>query len=435
MKNAHIIFLCVGCIVGWGAFILPQDLFLSKAGFFESIVGLLLGAIVICIMASNYSFLLNRFRKSGGEFYFTLKVFGKTHGFVCGWFLSLAYLCIIPLNATALSVMWHSYGFEGGMVLYRLNGTPIYLMDLFISIISILCVGVVHILGIKAAFILQQVVTLVLSGSVILFFCIMSLDSLSWQNLASYIVPNSFNYSAMLMVFALAPWAYLGFDCAIQIVENLGYKKRIFDIFTYLSICIGFMLYVMLLCITAFGVPNSKLSSATWATHESISLYFGDIGSVLLGVSILGAIFSGINGFFIATGKIFQSLGAHRFLPSLFLQTNSYGAYPFVVMLIVGLSCCMVIFGRESLLYIVDMACFGIIVGFFYVSIIVIYLKRGYSILGFVGLLLSVLFLLLEFLPFSPASLKLPSIIALICWIVVGFLVLLAMRHYRLKTP
>lgn len=116
MNNTNIIFLCVGCIIGWGAFVLPQDLFLSQIGLFESIIGLFLGGVAISVIASNYTFLLKRLRKSGGEFYFTLKILGKTHGFICGWFLSLAYLCIIPLNATALSVMSHSFGLNGSIV-------------------------------------------------------------------------------------------------------------------------------------------------------------------------------------------------------------------------------------------------------------------------------------------------------------------------------
>lgn len=113
MKNVNIIFLCVGCIVGWGAFVLPQDLFLSRIGLSESIIGLFLGGVAICVIASNYAFLLTSLRKSGGEFYFTLEVLGRTHGFICGWFLSLAYLCIIPLNATALNIMCNSLGLSG----------------------------------------------------------------------------------------------------------------------------------------------------------------------------------------------------------------------------------------------------------------------------------------------------------------------------------
>ena len=47
--------------------------------------------------------MMNRFPSSGGPFIFTSKSFGYDHGFVCAWFLGLAYISLIPQNATALA--------------------------------------------------------------------------------------------------------------------------------------------------------------------------------------------------------------------------------------------------------------------------------------------------------------------------------------------
>ena len=104
MKTSNIIFLCVGCIIGWGAFILPGELFL-KIGLINTFIGLGIGATLVGLIARNYVYVLSKFPQVGGEFIFTLNTLGKKHGFICGWFLSLAYLCIIPLNATAASLV------------------------------------------------------------------------------------------------------------------------------------------------------------------------------------------------------------------------------------------------------------------------------------------------------------------------------------------
>lgn len=433
MNNTNIIFLCVGCIIGWGAFVLPQDLFLSQIGLFESIIGLFLGGVAISVIASNYTFLLKRLRKSGGEFYFTLKILGKTHGFICGWFLSLAYLCIIPLNATALSVMSHSFGLNGSIVLYHINKIPIYLTDVLISMLSIVCVGIINILGIKAAFILQKILVIILCGSVTLFFMLMSLDDVSFQNLSSYFTLDSINIYSIMIVFAITPWAYLGFDCAIQIIESLHYNKRIFNAFMYISIWIGFLLYCMLICITAFGIINTNILIPSWATYTSVSAFFGTLGSIVLCIGIFGAILSGINGFFITTTTILESLSIHHFLPKALISPNRFGVSYRIIYVISLLSCVMVIFGRESLLYIVDMACVGIIVGFLYVSIIAFFLKKTrlkyFSFSSFLSIVLSVLFLFLEFLPFSPAALNIPSLIALALWSVLGGIILCFLKQ------
>ncbi|MCX2717492.1 APC family permease [Helicobacter sp. MIT 21-1697] len=433
MNNVNVIFLCVGCIIGWGAFVLPQDLFLSQIGLSESIIGLFLGAVAMCLIASNYAFLLEVFRKGGGEFYFALQALGRTHGFICGWFLSLAYLCIIPLNATALHIMSHSLGLSGNVIIYVINNESIYLVDIIISILSIFCVGVANILGIRTALMLQKFLILILCASVLFFFVTMSVDVSSWYNFHSYLSFEHFNIHSILIVFTLTPWAYLGFDCAVQIIESLRYKKRLFNAFMYVSIWIGFLLYVLLICVSAFGVDKEHILSPHWAIYEGIYQSFGTYGSILLCIGVFGAILSGINGFFITTSKIIESLSVHHFLPKSLLYSNCFGI-PYRIIYIIGfLSCVMVLFGRSALLYIVDMACVGIIIGFLYVSIITFRLKKThlkyFSFSSFLSIIVSILFLLLEFLPFSPAALKMPSVIALIVWSVLGGVIFVCFKH------
>ncbi|EKF6979582.1 amino acid permease, partial [Campylobacter coli] len=129
--NYNILFFCIGCIIGWGAFALPGLLFLDM-GLINSIVGLLLGALFIIIIATNYFKLSQMFPQTGGEFLYTLHFFGKKHGFVCGWFLILAYLCIIPLNLTAISLLFDhlQFNYLQNNILYYINDKPIYLNNI-----------------------------------------------------------------------------------------------------------------------------------------------------------------------------------------------------------------------------------------------------------------------------------------------------------------
>ncbi len=423
MKTSNIIFLCVGCIIGWGAFILPGELFL-KIGLINTFIGLGIGATLVGLIARNYVYVLSKFPQVGGEFIFTLNTLGKKHGFICGWFLSLAYLCIIPLNATAASLVIDYFGldFLHIMPMYRIHETTIYFGDILISLASIFVIGAINALNIRIVFGFQKIFTLILCGSVLLFFGIMSADGVSYQNLHTY----SFDFSlhSIFIVIAISPWLFLGFDCGIQIVQDIKYNKNRFWIFTIISIFIGFLLYTMMICITAFGIPKAELSLYQWATGESVYRYFGVIGSIILTFGIIGAIASGINGFFITTNKVLYAITLHHILPRFFLKLNRHNIAHRITIGIMLASAIMPFFGRKALLYVVDMASIGIVIAFLYVNIITFMLKykenHKYDILAIIGIAISIFFFLLLFLPFSPSVLKLPSIIALVIWIFLG---------------
>lgn len=426
-SSTTIFFLCLGCIIGWGAFVMPHTLFLSKIGLLNSLIGLSLGAILIGFVAKDYMFLLARFPQVGGEFLFTLRIFGRVHAFICGWFLSLAYLCIIPLNATALPLLAHAFGLEPHIALYSIDSHLIYAEDIAISLLAVMIACVVNLYGIRYAFVLQKALIILLVGSVCFFFLIMSFSEQSLINLFSYIDSQSLSVASILVVVALAPWLYVGFDCGVQIIQDVHNNPRKITLFTIGAIVAGFLLYVFVLLFTAYGVSFETLRSSDtsfWASLESVRGRFGALGSIVLALGVLGAIASGINGFFITTTKVLYAMSLHRIFPTPMLAQNRFGISYKIVCFVAVVSCILPFFGREGLLYVVDMSSVGIVVAFLYVSVIAFVIKRReskhISYLSMCNILISSIFLALLFLPFSPAALKSPSLIALGIWCVCG---------------
>ncbi len=420
-----IFFLCLGCIIGWGAFVLPHTLFLPQIGLLNSLIGLSLGAILIGIIAKDYMFLLARFPQVGGEFLFTLRILGRTHAFICGWFLSLAYLCIIPLNATALPLLAHSFGLRPHIALYSIDSHQVYAEDIALSLIVVLMACVTNLCGIRYAFVLQKALIVLLVGSVCFFFLTMSFNAQSLANLLSYADSQSLSLASILVIVALAPWLYVGFDCGVQIIQDVRNNPRKITLFTIGAIIAGFLLYVFVLLFTAYGVSYETLrASDTWASLESVRGYFGTFGSVVLALGVFGAIASGINGFFITTTKVLYAMSLHRIFPATMRTKNRFDI-PYKIVCFVGLaSCVLPFFGREGLLYVVDMSSVGIIVAFLYVSVIAFIVKwresKYVSFLSILNIFISNVFFTLLFFPFSPAALKTPSLIALGIWSACG---------------
>ena len=101
LSKFDILNLVIGSIIGWGSFILPGSFFLPKAGVLSTVLGLCIGGIFVIIIQKAYQIMLSCHIGEGGEFSYALSNMGKIHGFIVGWSLSLCYLSMIPLNATA----------------------------------------------------------------------------------------------------------------------------------------------------------------------------------------------------------------------------------------------------------------------------------------------------------------------------------------------
>ncbi|ECL0993433.1 APC family permease [Campylobacter jejuni] len=425
--NYNILFFCIGCIIGWGAFALPGVLFLDL-GFLNSIIGLLLGALLIIIIATNYFKLSQIFPQTGGEFLYTLHFFGRKHGFICGWFLVLAYLCIIPLNLTALSLLFDHLQFDyiQNNVLYYINNKPIYLNNIVLSLLILTLVLYINLKGVKIALYIQNILTAVIFISIL--FCIVGMSSseISWKNLISYVLNQDINLESILKIVAISPWLYIGFDCAVQIIQDVKHKNfHVFNKLVCASIIIGCFIYILVLTIAAFSYPYFYFKNTIWVVGQGVENYFGFYGLLILSLGVFCAIVSGVNGFFIATCKVIYSLSENNIISKQFTRTNQHNSPILICFFVAGISAILPFFGREYLLYIVDMSSIGIIVSFLYISLI--NFKFFYSSFidktrSFISLVLSSIFLFLLLFPNSPAALKYPSFIMLILWIFLGII-------------
>ena len=140
LNRIDIFSIVLGAIIGWGSFMLPGTKFLKESGVINTFLGLFLGVICIIIIEKNYLIMMQTHDEEGGEFSFTYNNLGKKHGFIVGWFLTLAYFTMIPLNATAFPLVIKKI--FGGILefgyLYNVAGYNIYLGEILTSSIIII---------------------------------------------------------------------------------------------------------------------------------------------------------------------------------------------------------------------------------------------------------------------------------------------------------
>ncbi len=436
--------LAFGCIIGWGAFVMPANTFLVKGGPLGTALAMGCAVAIMFVIAVNYSYMINHYPVAGGEFAFSTNAFGRRHGFICSWFLCISYLSIVPLNATALALIGRNllsnvfqFGFH-----YTVAGYDIYLGELLLALAALLIFAYLSIRGVKTAGFFQTILAfLLIFGVTVVAVAALFSPKASMENLRPAYVPGSGKLSCILPVIAVAPWAFVGFDTVPQAVEESNFPPKKTRLILFVSILFGAAVYVVNNTVTAAVVPDGyanwyayikdldRLSGleALPTFHAAYQL-LGSAGLLFLGLSVLAAILSGIIGFYMATSRLLYSMSKEDVLPAWFSRLHhSYRTPANAIVFVLLVSLIAPFFGRTALNWVVDMSSTGAAVGYGYTSAAALKTalaekKPGMVFSGALGVVFALFFciLLLVPIPMFNCSLSRESYLCLIIWIFLG---------------
>lgn len=447
LSPLNIVALALGAIIGSGCFLLPGDVFLETAGPLGTIIGLFIGASMLCIIAYNYGYMINKYPVAGGEYAFSFKAFERNHAFICGWFLVLCYISIVPFNATALGVISKqafSGIFESGY-LYSVEGSEVFVGEVLLGIVAVIIFAYTNIKGVKMTGNLQNVITGALVGSVF-FLLIATLlnNKVEYSNFTPMFPTNVNPVKGILSIVAITPFLFVGFDSIPQVAEEYDFSPKLVFKLMLATIFFGFFMYIAVNTITAIVFPWQEFMSSDpdWATGQAVQYILGKFGMMLLFVSLFAAITAGINGFYLAASRLLYSMGRSSALPAWFGKLHPKYNTPANAIIFVG--ACSIIapwFGREVLGWIVDMSSFGAAVGFLHTSMASYKIAKESNdfkknkllkITSILGCVFSSGFLGLLLIPGLPSSLSKQVLIILGLWIVLGIVFYLAVcKEYR----
>ncbi len=425
LKTIEIFAIIIGAIIGMGSFMLPGTKFLPSAGVINTCLGLVLGTLMIVLIEKNYAYMMRQSITEGGEFSFTLNVLGKKHGFVVGWFLFLAYLTLIPLNASAMPIVVNflfpdllNFGY-----LYTIAGDPVYVGEILLSTAIMVVFAVINLLGVKNTGKTQTVIIYILIFAVVVTFFSMLFTSDLRQFNQNYIENYQFDFGGIAIVFALTPFLFIGFDAIPQLVNDLGVSKKKASTISVVALLCGMCIYILLNVSTAFAYSASDAVKLEWALGAGMMEKIGIVGFLITVLGLACAVSAGINGFMLCSMKLIGSMATEGVMPKSFAKKNSRGAGKFTIYFVTIVGTILCFFGRNVVVWIVDMCSFGAGVAYFYVSLCAFINSKDKKekAFGLSGSIVSLFILLLLLLPFSPAVLSTPPLIILGVWTVLGF--------------
>lgn len=468
LNPLHVWAIAFGCIIGWGSFVNPGKKFLPNSGVAGTAIAMALGALVMIIIACSYAYMVPKFPRAGGEFTFTKECFGKRSAFICGWFLVAAYLTNVPMNSTAIGLIVD--GLDGSANIlkfgfhYEIAGFEVYLGEIVLASAILILFGVLNILGVKKAGIVQTILSLLLVISVLSLTAsalisgkaqginmnpIWGFDKnaalaagATMENIDDFAKSGTLGIaSAILATFAIAPWAFVGFDTIPQVAEEFKFSyKKVISIMV-VAILFGCFVYTSNNTVAAAALENwpERVMAGEWVLLVAAEELLGVFGKVLVGIAVSSAVLSGIMGFYMASSRLMYSMAKDAYLPKIFGEVDErYGTPKNAIIFCIIISLSGPILGREALGWFVDMSAIGASMGFFFTSASsLVCMKKDndgtpfLKTLSVIGCIFSVVFMILQLVPIpglSGVNFGTESYIMLIVWIVIGIAFYLTQR-------
>lgn len=470
LSPLHVWAIAFGCVIGWGSFINPGKKFLPNSGVAGTAIAMILGALVMIIIAFSYAYMVPKYPTAGGEFSFAKNCFGKKMAFICGWFLVVAYLTNVPMNSTAIGLIvdgldgasdFLKFGFH-----YSIAGFEIYAGEMLLSMLILILFGWLNIIGVKKAGIVQTILSSLLVTCVFVLF-VSALFSAKAKNInmqpiwgfdkaaaiaagATTAEIGSYAHTgpsgiagAILATFAIAPWAYVGFDAIPQAAEEFNFSFRKVSFIMIVAIVFGCFVYVSNNTVAAAALENwpDRVIAGEWVLLVAAEELLGGFGKVLIGVGVSCAVLSGIMGFYLASSRLMYSMSREGYLPKWFgIVDETYGTPRNAILFCIIISLSGPILGREALGWFVDMSAIGASIGYFFTcaSTLITARKSGdgtafLKTMAWTGVIFSLAFMVLQLIPIpglSGVHFGKESYLMLVVWVVIGLVFYLKQRKW-----
>lgn len=421
---------------------MPGTTFLPQGGPLGTLIGMGVAALVIIVISMSYGYMIRTYPLAGGEYVYANRTFGKKHAFFCMWFLVLAYIAIVPLNATALGLVSRKLlgGFFEFGHLYSVAGYEVYAGEILLASAVLVLFAVLSIKGVGFTGGTQTVLAVCLVAAVVVLTAAALLNPEFDPTCFKPDYPSGNSaVSGVLAIVAVAPWAFIGFDSVPQAAEEIMFSAKGATTVMIVAILFGAFVYIAMNYVTASFMPWEEMLAVgyDWPTGEAAESVLGEIGVVFLGIAVICAVLSGINGFYMATSRLMYSVAKEGGLPSWFAEVDGKNHTPRnAILFIMAVSLVAPWFGREILGWIVDMSSLGAAIGFTYAcaSCFVTIGRKGEKrpvlrVLSALGTAFGIMFVALLVVPGMPSFLSAPSWVCLLIWALLGVAFALRMKN------
>lgn len=451
MSSTDILVVAFGAMIGWG-WVVSSGRWIQNAGTIGTLIGFIIGGIMIYFVGMTYAELTPAMPKVGGEHVFSYKAFGSTGSFICTWALILSYIGVVCFEAVSLpTIMQYIFPSFAKGYMYSVAGSDVYATGVILASVCTISIIVINLLGIKAASILQTILTLTIAAVGIILVVASAING-SADNLEGQVIigDGSGAIKNILSVAVVAPFFLFGFDVIPQVAEEINVPLKKIAKILLLSIICAVLFYGLVVFAVGYALNSKGISEAMegsgLVTATAMERVFNS--TVMAKVLIIGGLCGVItswNSFLIGGSRAIFSMAESKMIPGRFSKLHSKHKTPVNALLLIGvLSLVAPFFGRTMLVWISDAASFACCLAYCMVSLSFLILRKKepelnrpykvkhYKFVGITASVLSGLMVVLYLIPNSGCSMTKEEWIIVGGWAILGLsFYIICKRHYK----
>ena len=443
--------LSIGTAIGWGSFVVTGSSFVSKAGPLGSIIGLIIGMLIMIVVAYNYHYMMNKYPDTNGGIYsFAKYTIGSDHAFLVSWFLIITYSAILWANASSFALFAgyiSKFLFAGRNIFafgfhYVIAGYDVWLGEILLCAFFVFLFGGLCLLNKKITTNIQFGLASIFIAIIIAGFIIAAI----MQNSEAHSYEPAFaptGENGFLQVFrivTMTPWAFIGFESISHSSKNFTFAHRhVFKVFLT-SIVVSTVIYIFmcLLCISAYPGYENWYDYLTHAQEIEgfddipvfyvIHHYIGTAGVVLFSIALFAVLATSLIGNIYGLAGLISTMARNGMLPKALTLKDKNDNHVAAIIFVISLTLIMLFFGKLLIGWIVDVNNICGTIVFTYIAVIAMYQARRdrckYAfVIGLIGLIIGVGFGLFTVISSvtSVDWIASESILIFFVWAVLGF--------------
>ncbi|UOQ95739.1 APC family permease [Halobacillus shinanisalinarum] len=431
LGNKDVLALAFGAMIGWG-WVVTAGLWITEAGSLGAILAFAIGGLLVTFVGLTYAELASALPLTGGEHVYSFKAMGRVASFITTWSIILGYVSVVAFEAVALPTVFEYLvsGYSQGY-LYTIADWDVTATWAGVGIAGSILVAWINYRGIK----LTTSITFILTLLIIIAGILLITGGTAAGNVQNMQPLFDQGMAGLLTVIIMTPFMFVGFDVIPQAAEEINLPRKKIGQLLILSVILAVVWYILII----FGVSRvlnpAAINGSELVTADAMATAFG--GSPMMGNILvlggIGGILTSWIGFYVGGSRAVYALAKAGMLPKALSELHPKYNTPYKAILSIGvLSTIAPLFGRPSLVWLVNAGGLGLVVAWLMVAISFIILRkkspemnrpfrlRGGTTLGWIAALLS-LGVCVLYVPGMPSALVWPyEWIIILSWAVLG---------------